>query len=117
MNVFFKHIISDKIVLLSVLGSLSLITISLIISGIFYGKLPPFIPIFNQMSWGIARLGTKGELFIPIIIASIIFLVNTILANTIYEKIPLVARMFCITTLLITLFVLLFTIRTIQIII
>jgi hypothetical protein len=117
MNLSFKYIISDKIVLLSVIGSLFFIILSLSISGIFYGKLPPFIPIFNQMSWGIARLGTKEELFIPILIAGIIFLLNTLLANSIYEKIPLVARMFCITTLLITLFVLLFTIRTIQIII
>lgn len=117
MNQIFKHIASDKIFLLGLGGSLALILITIALIGIFYSKLPPFLPLFNQMSWGVARLGTKEELLIPTFIASIILSLNAVLASVVYEKLPLVSRMLCITSLLIALFVLLFTIRTIQIII
>lgn len=117
MNSFYKYIISDKILLFGVSGSLFFIMASLLLCGIFYTKLPPFLPLFNQMSWGVARLGTKEEICIPILIASITLCINTILGKLIYEKTPLIARMLCITSLLITVFVFLFTIRTIQIII
>lgn len=117
MNHFFKNISQDKIFLLGCGGTVILLFMSVVLSGFFYGKLPPFLPLFNQMSWGVARLGTKEELFIPIIIAGITLLVNMILATVIYSKMPLISRMLCITSLLISLFVLLFTLRTIQIII
>ncbi len=117
MSHFFKQISSDKIFLLGLGGSLVLLTITLVIIGIFYTKLAPFLPLFNQMTWGVARLGTKEELFIPAFISLVILTINSIVATYIYEKLPLVSRILCITSLLIALFVLLFTIRTIQIII
>jgi len=117
MNISFKHITSDRIFLLSGIGSVILIVLSLLLIGILYTKLPPFLPLFNQMSWGVARIGTKEQLFIPTFIATVILLTNTSLALYIYDKIPLVSRMLCVTSLLIAFFVLLFTIRTIQIII
>lgn len=92
----------------------------LVTSGIiifFYPHLPPFVPLFNQMPWGVARLGTKDQLFIPVFISFIILLVNTTLANSMYGKTPLIARILSITCLLIAFFVFLFTIRAVQIVI
>lgn len=106
----------DKIFLFGCGGSLLLLCIATLMSGFFYSKLPPFMPLFNQMSWGVARLGTKEELFIPVFIGFLTLIINAILAAFIYTKMPLISRMLCITSLLISLFVLLFTIRTIQVI-
>lgn len=117
MNISFKHITSDKIFFLSTVGACLLIGLSLLLIGLLYTKLPPFLPLFNQMTWGVARIGTKEQLFIPPFIACITLIANGMLAAYIYEKIPLAARILCIISLLIAFFVVLFTIRTIQIII
>lgn len=117
MSISFKHITSDKIFLFSTVGAFFLITISLVIIGLLYTTLPPFLPLFNQMTWGMARIGTKEQIFIPPFIACLTLLINGFLAMSIYEKMPLASRILCFTSLLIAFFVLLFTIRTIQIII
>ena len=116
MNVFFKRLSSDKIVVWSFFATLSLVLTNLILTALFYSHLPPVLPLFNQMPWGKARLGTKEQIFIPISIAFLIFIGNLIFSASLYEKIPLVSRIVCITSFLISLFALLFIIRTFQII-
>lgn len=117
MNTFFKNIASDRIFLFGCIGTILCIVFSLVIIGIFYAKMPPFVPLFNQMPWGVARLGTKDQMLIPLFIATMALLVNIIIGSYIYAKMPLVSRILCITSLLIAVFTLLFTIKTVQIII
>lgn len=117
MNVFFKSLSSDKIIIWSFFATLSLILTSLILTIFFYSHLPPVLPLFNQMPWGEARLGTRAQIFIPISIAFLIFIGNLVFSATLYEKMPLVSRIICITSFLISLFTLLFIIRTFQIIV
>jgi len=81
-----------------------------------YSNLPPYLPIYNQMPWGEERLGTKDQLLIPLIIATVIFLTNFLISYLIYIRMPLVSRMLCITTLLICFFTLLFSFRTVQLV-
>jgi hypothetical protein len=116
MNTFFKPIASDKILLLACIGTISLVFLTAGIIALLYKNLPPFIPLFNQMPWGVARLGTKDQLFIPVFMAFITLVINTTLASSIYEKNPLLARILCITCLLISFFIFLFTIRAVQIV-
>lgn len=117
MNTFFKSIISDRILVFSSLCSMFFLFLTIIIVFFSFYNLPPFIPLFNQMPWGVERLGTKEQIFVPIIICFVIGIINTILANYIYQKMPLVSRILCITTFLITILLFLFIFRTIQIII
>lgn len=117
MNILFKHIRSDKILFIACLATLFLLFVTILISIILYQYLPPFIPLFNQMPWGVARLGAKDQIFIPIFIGFITLLCNGFFISMIYEQNPLIARMLGMTALLTSLFIFLFTIRAIQIII
>lgn len=116
MKETFKYIFYDKVLLIGFILSLfcSVITISSLT--LFYQKLPPFIPLYNQLPWGTARLGNTFEFFIPFVIGLTIFIFNFLLANFIYLKIPLLSRILSLTALLSTFFILLFTLRTLQLI-
>jgi hypothetical protein len=116
MNTLFRYIFLDKILLLACVATIGCIVCTTAVILFLFQSLPPFIPLFNQMPWGVARLGTKDQFFIPVFISFFILIINTILANVIYEKMPLISRILCITSLLIAFFVFLFTIRAAQII-
>ncbi len=114
MKGYINQIKSDKIMLFGFSIGIFLIIISLIFILLTYSKLPPFIPLFNQMPWGEGRLGGLIEIFIPLVIALVIFLINISLASLFYLKIPLISRILCVTSLLVSIFMTLLTIRTIQ---
>ena len=116
MKNLISHIISDKILRWSSILSLLFILLTLIIVIIAYRNLPPLIPLYNQMPWVEARLGRAPELFIPPTIAFSVFLINVIFSQSAYTKMPLVARMLCVTSFLISLIMSIFIIRTIQLI-
>lgn len=117
MSLRFKNLFADKIVLASFIG----VIVTLILYGIFllftYQKLPPLIPLFNQVPWGEGRFATKIQLFIPFGIASIIVICNTSLLLFFSLDIPLVTRLVCLTNFLVSLFALLLIIRSVLIII
>lgn len=117
MKNFFKKSLVDKTVFWIFLGSLILIFLNLAYMLFSYTHLPPLIPLFNQMPWGQSRLGTKEQIFIPILIALLVFINNFTLSTTMYEKTPLLSRILSITSLSISFLTLLFSIRTVQIII
>lgn len=117
MKKFFRHILEDKIILWISIISVSLLFISVVFVIINYNHLPPFIPLFNQIAWGDARLGTKAEIFIPISLSFIIFFINLILSEIIYQETPLVGRILSVTSFIISFLTFLFIIRTVQIII
>lgn len=114
MKEFFRTIRTDRIFFRGFLGIFILIIVNLILNLIFYAKLPPLIPIFNQMPWGEERLGTKTEIFMPLVITILVVVINIIVLALYYKKMPLVARMLILTSFLTTLLALLFTMRTIQ---
>ena len=113
MNVFFKNFRSDKTLLYGFLTTVGLTFITAFLTLIFYKNLPPLIPLYNQMPWGDTRLGTKPELFIPIVVSLTIFLGNLIFSQVIYVKMPLVSRLLLITSLMISFLTFLFILRTI----
>lgn len=117
MNALFRYIKNDKILLIgfSISFILSLLTIFFIV--INYTKLPPYIPLFNQLPWGESRLGPQYSIFLPFTFASIILVTNISFSKIIYHKTPLLSRILCITSALISFFVFLFTVRTIYIIV
>lgn len=84
---------------------------------IFYRDLPPFIPLYNQLSWGISRLAPKEFLAIPIAIALGIGITNYILSRALYNNMPIVSRILIVTSLLVSLLMFFLIVRTIQAII
>lgn len=113
MKNFLRNIKSDKTTYIAFsVAIIILVTIFIFVLS-FYGRLPPFVPVFNQLAWGEERLGTPIALFIPILIAFFIFIFNLIVSELIYERIPLVARMFAGTSLLIAALTFIFVIKTV----
>lgn len=116
MREFIKKIQSDKIIGFSFLFSLFLILLSLLAIVLFYSKLPPVIPLFNQMPWGEERLSEKQNIFILPAIALFVFIANFSIASFLYEKMPLVCRIIFTTSLLVCLLMMLVVMRTILVV-
>ncbi len=97
--------------------SLVLLAATFIYVAFNYTKLPPLLPVFNQLPWGEQRLTITPGIFIPAVVVLIIFLINLILSAYSYERSPLLARLFAVTSFLTSLLILLFVIRTITLIV
>jgi hypothetical protein len=113
MKEFFKDILGDKTIMLAFLMNIFFIIAAIGYVLISYGRLPPLIPIFNQMPWGEQRLGATFTIFIPVLIAILILIINMFTSASIYKQIPLISRMFAAVSLLIGILTFLFAIRTI----
>src|SRR5258708_23706495 len=100
MRKVIEKIQADKIIYFCFLAGSILIVLSFALIGIFYSKLPPILPVFNQLPWGEARLGAKQQVFIPTGVALGFYLVNTTISYRMYDKIPLLSRIIMVTTLL-----------------
>lgn len=113
MKDFFKDIASDKTITMAYfINSFFMITIIIFIL-FSYSRLPPFIPIFNQLPWGEERLGKTITIFVPALVALLIFVINLFTSSIAYRKIPLVARMLAAISLLIGILTFLFVVKTI----
>lgn len=117
MKAFFENLRSDKILYFGFLAASFFILSNLVYTVVSYPDLAPFIPLFNQMPWGVGQIGTKWQIFIPTLIAFLIFIVNSIVSFLLYKTTPLISRILSITAVLVCFFALLFVIRTIQLII
>lgn len=116
MNSFVKKISLDKTIWWPLIFSLGISIFSAGFIALFYGGLPPLMPIFNQLPWGEARLTVKAGLFIPLVISLGYILVNAIIISSLYERLQILARMLSFTTLLASLLSLVFIFRIVQLI-
>ncbi|HVA96526.1 MAG TPA: hypothetical protein VND99_02635 [Candidatus Acidoferrales bacterium] len=107
---------ADKIIKWGMAFSLILLFLQAIFIAIFYLKLPPVLPLFNQLPWGEARLGVKYEILLPLIITGVYFLFNYFLLIKLYSNMPLVSRIIGVTTLLASVLSFIFIARTLQLI-
>ncbi len=116
MRELFKYVKSDKIIKLGMTSAVILFVTQLVYLGIVYLSLPPFLPLFNQLPWGDARLGTRLEIFLPVMIACIFSLANLFFLNKVYDRAPLVSRLLSVTTVLIVALSFIFVVQTVHII-
>lgn len=116
MKEFFKDIKGDKTIISAFFINLFLVLLAIVYILFSYGKLPPLIPIFNQLPWGEQRLGTTLTIFIPILIAIFILVINLFTSALIYIKTPLISRMLTAVSLLIGILTFIFVIKTIALI-
>lgn len=118
MNGYFNLIPtgSDRIIRLGFAFSFIFAALSLAFILINFSSLPPLLPLFNQLSWGEQRLGTKEQIFIPVAISFGILIINFSFSQFIYQKTPLVARILCGTSVCVSFFAFLFITHTIRLI-
>jgi len=112
----FRTLTADKITKYTMAATIVIFAIQLVFLAINFGNLPPVIPVFNQLPWGIERLGTRLSIFFPLTAAFICSGTNLILASITYESMPLIARVMGFTSFLVSLICLIFTVRTILLI-
>lgn len=117
MKKYFKYLREDKLLSRLFVFAFILIVITVVYILINYSKLPPLLPIFNQLPWGEKRLSQTIGIFIPSGVVFAILIFNIIASSLSYPKSPLISRMLAVTSFLTSLLTLLFVIRTIQLII
>lgn len=116
MKEFFREIRGDKVIAFALFTNLLFLVAATAFILLSYSKLPPFVPVFNQLPWGEQRLGDQITMFIPILAALLILITNLFIGAVIYKKIPLISRMLAAISLLTGLLTLLFVVKTILLI-
>ncbi len=117
MKEIFNLVRNDRILSRFFLLSILVIGTSVIYVLLVFRKLPPLVPLYNQLTWGDQRLSPLIGIFLPHFLVLAIILINSILSALVYKKTPLVSRILAVTTLLIAILTFLFVFRTIQIVI
>jgi hypothetical protein len=114
MKNFINNIVSDKLALRGFFISFLLMLFTVLYILLSYYRLPPFVPIFNQLPWGNDRLTSTLGIFIPSVIFAFVFLFNIVFTSIVYNKSPLIARMVAAVTLILAFMNFLFVIRIIM---
>lgn len=116
MNASFREIAADKIITFCFFGALFFIALHAVFVGAVFGNLPPFLPLFNQMPWGQARLVTKIQIFLPLVLVFFIIVSNAFFSLYVYKKMPLISRFLTATSFIIAFLALLLIARTMLIV-
>ena len=88
----FNDMLKDKMVRMLLAIAFIFLIVHIFFIALFYPKLPPYIPFFNSMPWGEARLIPSFLLLsLPIVLITV-FICNVAIALSLYRKFPLIAR-------------------------
>lgn len=117
MKEHFKYIRRDKLIFRLSILTLIFLLFSVLYIIIFYSKLPPLLPVFNQLPWGEERLSFTPGIFIPPITVGIILIFNLFISGFAYTRSPLISRLLIVTSFITSLLNLLFIIRTVLLVI
>ena len=109
--VTYKNLFADKIIRSSTIGTSLMFLMTILVVLLNYTHFPPFLPLYNKLAWGYARLGHTYEIAIPICLALFLCIGNILFAKYIYDRVPLLARFLSLTMLLIGLFICIFIIK------
>jgi hypothetical protein len=116
MKRYFDYIKKDRLIFRLFISAFFFLGLTLVFTLLNYSKLPPLLPVFNQLPWGADRLSSTLGIFIPSILVLMISFINLLLCGYIYSNSPLLSRIFAFTTFLISLLNFLFIIRTVLLI-
>lgn len=114
MKELINEIKKDRIILYTFAASFVVFIITLVLILLDYNRLPPFIPIFNQLPWGDQRLTQTLGIFIPVLTYFVIFIFNVFFSGFLYKKNnPLLSRIIASITLMLSIINFLFILKTI----
>lgn len=111
MNTSIKTLLKDNVLAISFWGSIALFLLTILVVAFSYHNLPPYLPLYNKLAWGYARLGQTYQIFIPIAIPLVFCIINFFLAKKIYPTAPLLARFLGLVSLLVALFTCIFIVK------
>lgn len=96
----FREVIHDKLIRITSGASVVLLVGLILTFFLFQQKLPPVVPFFNSLPWGVERLAPVSAVMLvpPVLIA--IFLLNNLLTVALYKRHTLVARILSFNALL-----------------
>lgn len=118
MKDFINSVKRDRVTFYIFLVSFLIGIFGLVLTLINYFRLPPYVPVFNQMPWGNERLVETPGVFIPLVLFLIVFIVNFGFASFLYSKnSPLLARIVASVTLTVSIINFLFIIKLLILII
>lgn len=112
MKELLQDIKADGLVWRGTIAATILLLICIIYTGIAYYIFPPVIPLFHQLPWGEQRLAEKIGIVLPVGFTFCTVYINVILATMIHKTLPLVGRILIITSLLLTILLSIFLIKT-----
>jgi len=115
MNVF-NDVKNDKVLLRGFAINFFIIILTFVYILLSFQSLPPFIPLFNQLPWGEARIAKTVWIFVIPFLAFLIFIFNLIYSELTYKKIPLLARILVVTSFIVSILALLFVVRTLELV-
>lgn len=113
MKGFFKLLRRDSVLVWSFWATLVCVVLMIAAILVSYTNLPPFVPLYNHMPWGFARLGRVYELFILPILILILCATNTTLGLRLLGKNTLLARFLFLTMVSLAVFTFIFIMRLI----
>lgn len=116
MRAIIKKIYADKIAGWSMSLSASLLFVTLVIILITYRFLPPYVPLYNKLSWGYARVGHTFELFFPFLLVLLFLVINSYIGISVQQKAPLLSRFLFITTLTLSIFTTIFIVKLVTVV-
>jgi hypothetical protein len=118
MKEFINIVKRDRITFYIFLISFLIGVFALVLTLINYFRLPPYVPVFNQMPWGNERLVETPGIFIPLILFLIVFLINFAFASFLYSKnSPLLARIVASVTLTVSIINFMFIVKLLLLIV
>lgn len=118
MRNFINEIKKDRITFNIFLFSFVIGIVHLIYVLINYKKIPPLIPIFNQLPWGNERLTQTNGIFIPIFLFLCVYVFNFCFVLFLYKRNnPLLGRIIASVTLLLSVMSFIFIVKTILLVI
>ncbi len=118
MKKLIDPLIKDKATFYLLLTSVVILVITTIAATFFYFRLPPYIPIFNQLPWGDNRLTSAIGIFIPIGLLALVLIFNIFFSAFLYSKNnPLLGRIISSISLLISIMNFIFIVHTVLLII
>lgn len=116
MNAVIRSLTEDKIIRYGTIVAVLLLLVHLGYLLIFYNRIPPVVPLYNQLPWGEERLGERLHSFIPLLVATVIIVINTMLSSLLYDRMPLISRILGIMNILTALLSTIFIFRIMQLV-
>lgn len=89
-----KLILLDRMLGLTFLGCLFTLILQFAFVLFFYFRLPPLIPLLYQQPWGMKQILEKEFIFLLPFSALLFMVLNVTLALIMYQRVPLISRMF-----------------------
>jgi hypothetical protein len=112
MKELLEDLRADSLIWRGTIITIGTLLISIVYTAFMYHLLPPIIPLFNQLPWGEERLAEKVGIILPVGFTICAVIVNNVLATTLQKTLPLVGRLLVITSIILTILLMIFLLKT-----